>query len=1099
MVASAGLLGGYWSYERTRQIHHSEVELKFAAEAKLKLFQEWIEEKHRTIGSQVDYLAASASLDAWQQAGQPEDFAPLIQSLALLRAAGDFYDVRLWNPRTGEVTGLASRAMKSRDFEIGWTQVQGGAAVILGDFIDEVDREILIPFYAKVPSEGQNDEDWLLVTLVDPAEIIFPILAERAHPTDSGEFLLVADTVAGVRIVSPDRKSTAANVKHSDRHLPAVMALSGSSGPVVGVDYDGQEVVAYVGKIPNSPWWLVAKQDRAEVMAAVHRNVRVVAMLLVILLLCGAVMLIVLFWREARERYQHKIQATKVEERRFRDAIYGAPVPAMMVAEDGEIFEVNRAWAESSGHDVTRMVTIHDWIERAFPDDPGQARGHFDTIFSDAAGEGRFECEPQTPEGEKRAWVCGSAVTGQLPDGRRVATTFATDVTAQRKAAAESRDTYELINAMFLHASIGLISYRADGSAVVANPAAARITGGTVEHLQASNFNTIHSWKESGLWNAAQRALADNQTVEIDTEFETTYGRRVALVGAMVPFARAGERWLLFAFHDEIKERLAIAELEQLLESQRELTETVQAEVTMHKETISKHRLLQSALEAVPSGVVITDPLGKVEWANPGFTRLTGYAANDVVGHSTNILRSGRQDDGFYRKLWETISSGEVWAGDLENRRKDGSIYWESMVIAPILSESRSITHYVAIKRDITERRLLEDQLTRAQRMESIGLLAGGLSHDLNNVLSPIMMGLELFKMRSTEPKDIARLDMLLNSAERGAGIVRQMLTFARGVDGERAPLNPLSFLKEISKFLDETIPPSIKIELVLPESIGRVMADVTQLHQVLINLSVNARDAMPQGGVLRLKVKETITNQDIMTRSGLVVQPGHYIEFEVSDTGMGIPKEILDRIFDPFFTTKPRGRGTGLGLSSVHGIVRGHGGAIDVFTETGKGTRFLIYLPICEQDISHPPFAALASIVEGRGRVILVVDDEEPVRMVMSMTLEDRGFVVDQAEDGRVAVALFVQDPDRYAAVVLDYLMPEMDGAQVAVRIKELRPQMPIILSSGVLSGGGELDDNSVIYHRLGDFEMRKPFSASRLLSMVSLAVGDRSQSELG
>ena len=788
-------------------------------------------------------------------------------------------------------------------------------------------------------------------------------------------------------------------------------------------------------------------------------------------------------------------------ERRFRDAIDGAPVPAMIIAEDGRILEINRTWLKITGYSTAELKTIDDWIFRAFPDGAVSVRQHFDRTFDSDGGtlSRQFNCEVRTAEGEIRHWTCGTAITGELPDGLRVATTFATDVTAARAAEAEAKDTLEMVNAMFHHAGTGLISYRADGQAIIANPAAAKITGGSIEQLEAMNFNQTESWRKSGLITLAQQALDENLTVSVDVEFETTYGRSVALVGSFVPFKHADEHWLLFAFGDEKVERDAALAVEQHLSQQKSLNAKLEAEVAMHRSTIDRYRLLQRALEAVPSAVVITDPAGTIEWVNPAFSAMTGYGPGEVVGKSTNLLKSGRQDDTFYQKLWETVSNGEAWSGELENRRKDGTTYWESMVIAPVLSESRSITQYVAIKRDITEQRFLEEQYTRAQRMESIGMLAGGLSHDLNNVLSPIMMGLELFKMRSTKQTDIDRLEMLIKSAERGAGIVRQVLTFARGVDGERAPLNPVSLIKEVVSFLTETLPPGIEITTEYGENVRRVMADVTQIHQVLINLAVNARDAMPEGGELSMKVKETSIVKEVVTRSGLRLKPGNYVEFEIGDTGTGIPSEIVDRIFDPFFTTKPRGRGTGLGLSSVHGIVRGHEGAIDLNSVVGKGTQFHLYLPVCQLDEVEAPTAAGTVRPDGTGRVVLIVDDEEPVRMIMALTLEDCGFTVEEAVDGQEAIDKFGADPDRYDVVVLDLLMPRVNGGKVAEVVKGLRPQVPIVLSSGVLSDANAPDESLQTYRSLGDYVMKKPFSASRLLSVVQQALGGPGDDEKG
>jgi PAS domain S-box-containing protein len=517
----------------------------------------------------------------------------------------------------------------------------------------------------------------------------------------------------------------------------------------------------------------------------------------------------------------------------------------------------------------------------------------------------------------------------------------------------------------------------------------------------------------------------------------------------------------------------------------RDLLYSIIHDISEECRVTARLRLMQTAMEAAPSGMVISDALGRIEWVNAAFTTMTGYTLENVAGRTHSILKSGRQGPAFYDSLWNTISRGRVWSGDLQNQRHDGAIYWEHMVISPVMTPSGAIEHYVAIKQDISSQKEMELQVARSQRLESIGLLAGGIAHDLNNVLAPILMAMDLFKLRYTEPADQARLEMVRKSAERGAGIVRQVLTFARGVDGERMTLQPQHLIKEVRNLLQETLPRSIDIVLDLEADLPAIIGDPTQLHQVLVNLGVNARDAMPHGGVLTFGAKRECLAGPRVTQSGLTVPAGNYLNLFVRDTGSGISPEVMEHILEPFFTTKARGEGTGLGLSTVLGIVRGHGGGLDISTTLGKGTEFRVLLPVATGQENPRLFADAAAPFEGAGRVILVVDDEEPVLAVTGLALELNGFVHVDAMDGQIALEHFDRDPDRFAAVILDRVMPRIGGDEVAIRIKAIRPNLPIILTSGMLSedrtGAGDA------YRKLGDLVLHKPFSQGDLLGALS------------
>jgi PAS domain S-box-containing protein len=357
---------------------------------------------------------------------------------------------------------------------------------------------------------------------------------------------------------------------------------------------------------------------------------------------------------------------------------------------------------------------------------------------------------------------------------------------------------------------------------------------------------------------------------------------------------------------------------------------------------------------------------------------------------------------------------------------------------------------------DITERKKLESNLLRAQRLESIGTLAGGIAHDLNNVLAPILMSVTLLKAKMADAESERLLHTLQKSAQRGADLVKQVLSFARGVEGQRIEVNPAQLLREIRTVVRETFPKSIVVELTAKRNSWSVMGDPTQLHQVFLNLCVNARDAMPDGGGLTIKLENVMLDEAAISDNS-DAKPGTYVAVQVADTGCGITPEVRDRIFEPFFTTKALGKGTGLGLSTTLAIVKSHGGFINFTSETGKGTTFLVYLP-AETTKTATGEATLEStpLPRGNGELILVVDDEESIRQIARPMLENYGYRVLLASQGEEAVALYARQRHEIAVVITDMAMPIMDGPALITALRSLNPQVRIIGSSGHTSPGG-------------------------------------------
>jgi two-component system, cell cycle sensor histidine kinase and response regulator CckA len=435
-----------------------------------------------------------------------------------------------------------------------------------------------------------------------------------------------------------------------------------------------------------------------------------------------------------------------------------------------------------------------------------------------------------------------------------------------------------------------------------------------------------------------------------------------------------------------------------------------------------------------------------ITYWNSGAERLYGWSASEAIGQPVGLVLADPQEI-------ESISSALLvngeFRGQLKEITKDGRELTVDVWSTLIRRTDGTARSALSINTDVTERKKLEMQLLRAQRLESIGTLASGVAHDLNNVLTPILICAETLQ-GSDDPADRASaVSLILQSAKRGAGIVKQVLTFARGVEGERVLIQPSHLIEEMIDIARKTFPKSIEISSRYPEDLWSIEADPTQLHQVLLNLCVNARDAMPNGGVLVISAENFAVDENYAAMMP-GASAGPHIALRVSDTGAGIPPSILDKIFDPFFTTKDVGRGTGLGLSTTLGIIKSHGGFVSVYSEIDKGTSFKIFLPgIRIGEISRAGETAAESLY-GNGEVILLVDDEEAILRVTKMTLESKGYRVLLAHDGPEALAVFAREMNSINAVLTDIALPFMDGVTLIRALQKMKVEMVFIASTG-------------------------------------------------
>ena len=398
-----------------------------------------------------------------------------------------------------------------------------------------------------------------------------------------------------------------------------------------------------------------------------------------------------------------------------------------------------------------------------------------------------------------------------------------------------------------------------------------------------------------------------------------------------------------------------------------------------------------------------------------------------------------------------------------------------------VTDESGKPRCILIVNTDVSDRKKIEAQFLRTQRMESIGTLAGGIAHDLNNVLSPIMLSVEVLKSKLGDPQSTRMLAIVESSVRRGADMVKQVLTFARGVEGERVLMQPRHLLKDVAKIVGDTFPKSIQFKSEIPEALWPVTGDATQLHQVVVNLAVNARDAMPDGGTLTISAENYVLETEI-EHQGATILPGFFVLLRISDTGSGIAPDVLEKIFEPFFTTKEPGKGTGLGLSTVLGIVKSHGGFVLVQTELNRGTTFFVYLPAQEGAQVVLVENEQGSLPMGQGELLLAVDDEVSVLAMTKETLETYGYRVVTARDGTEAVAVFTAHRDEIKGVLTDMLMPHMDGPTTIRVLKRIDPSIRIIAASGLMDGEKVKDATGM--ERIAF--LMKPYTAEKLLTTV-------------
>jgi PAS domain S-box-containing protein len=497
----------------------------------------------------------------------------------------------------------------------------------------------------------------------------------------------------------------------------------------------------------------------------------------------------------------------------------------------------------------------------------------------------------------------------------------------------------------------------------------------------------------------------------------------------------------------------------------------------------NSERLFRSVVETIHEVFWIADPAGsRLLYVSPKFERIWGRPCADLAEASEAWQSALHPDD---RERMLAIARGESRTKGYDETyrivRPDGETRWIRDRAFPVRDDAGVVSRIVGVAEDVTERKQMEQQFLRGQRLESIGTLASGVAHDMNNILAPMLLVPRLLRSRLAQEGDRQMLDLVESGAKRGSEIVQQLLTFSRGLEGRRGLVHFHRLLKEMTNIMRETFPREIEVQLSVGPGLWPVTADATQMHQVLMNLCVNSRDAMPHGGRLRL-VAENVALGAESARLHPAARSGSYVILTVSDTGLGMPPEVLERIFDPFFTTKEVGRGTGLGLATVLGIVKSHAGFLLVDSQPGQGTTFKVYLPAGKGEGEPSGAGSVESLPRGNHELILLVDDEAAIRASLRLMLETHDYEVMVAADGVEALRLWEQHRDRVRLVMTDLMMPGMNGIVLMRELRGRSPQLPLVASTGL-----NHDRNLEELAALGvDDLLRKPFAPRDVLEVL-------------
>jgi two-component system, cell cycle sensor histidine kinase and response regulator CckA len=759
----------------------------------------------------------------------------------------------------------------------------------------------------------------------------------------------------------------------------------------------------------------------------------------------------------ARDGLAAAYDALRESEKKHRELVAFAPIGIFRSTREGRFVSANLALARLLGYESVEELLARNTPQGLYAS--GEDRERLIAAIGRPGGVGNFEALWKRRDGSP-AWVRLDSRVVQGESGGIEYETFVHEIDQRKKAEEKLRHSEENYRLLFEKNPAPMWVFDSETLAFLAvNEASCRHYGYTRQEFLGG------------------MTLRDIRPAEDIPVLETDIARRVPEIRQTGPWRHRKKDGTLidveitaspFSF-DGREARLILI---------TDVTDRLRAEESVQK-------LLQAVEQAV-NVVFITDPAGRITYVNPAFETLYGHRKEDVLGRTPRVLKSGRHDADFYAKFWRRLTSGERVREEMVNRTRDGRLVDVEMSANPIVDGDGRISGFVAVQNDVTERKLLEHQYRQAQKTEAVGQLAGGVAHDFNNLLTAILGYAELLALKLKDrPRDAEDVEQIRKAGERAASLTRQLLAFSRQQVFERKVLDVNRLIGELEKMFRRLIGEDIDLVTVLDPELAAVSADAGQLEQVVMNLVVNARDAMPRGGKLTIETAN-VSLDEAYARMHPPVRPGQFAMISVSDSGVGMDAETRSRIFEPFFTTKELGKGTGLGLATVYGIVKQSGGYIWVYSEPGKGASFKVYLPVAGEEPAAETVSESERPLQGR-ETLLLVEDEASVRTLTRSILESYGY--DVLEAGTPEEALGILDRRRSPVHLLltDVVMPVMGGPDLASRIERVRPGIKVLYMSGYT-------DDSIFRHghlKRGSLFLQKPFTPEALARKVRDALG--------
>jgi PAS domain S-box-containing protein len=749
--------------------------------------------------------------------------------------------------------------------------------------------------------------------------------------------------------------------------------------------------------------------------------------------------------------------ALRESERRFREIMGNMRLLAVMLDREGRVLFANAFLLRLTGWTLEE-ITHRDWFALFVPPDQSAQVKEKYLARVERTPAPYYEYHIMTRPGERRLVAWSSTALLDVAGEVIGVAGIGEDVTDRKKAEEALRKSEENFRNIVGNAPVGIFQSTADRLATV-NPTLVRMFG--------------YESPEDMLVNVPVSAA-----LFVQPEQRAEIVRRAMESGSFAAREVEYRRKDGSTFTANLRMRAACDEkgglkfLEGFVE---DITEAKRREAELVK--------MSRAIEQSPVTIIITDPAGRIEYVNPKFTQMTGYTSEEALGQNTRMLKSGKTTAAEYERMWEAIKTGREWRGEFMTKAKDGRLFWEFAVISPIVGKAGQITHFLAVKEDITERKRLEERLREAQKMEAIGQLAGGVAHDFNNILAATLMHLGLLQQSSQlSPAAKESLQEVERETLRAANLTRQLLLFGRRHVAKVEPLDLNELINELMKMLRRLLGEQIDIRFQSFHEAVWVSADSGMMEQVVMNLCINARDAMPGGGQLTLATARVeLPAPSVDTHPD--ARPGRFVCLSVADTGCGMEESVLKRIFEPFFTTKEVGKGTGLGLASVYGIVKQHGGWVEVESVVSRGSVFRVYLPAGTGPAAPAASVGGAEEIKGGSETILLVEDEPYVRRMSALCLRKLGYAVLEAGDGLEALKVWSQHQREIALLFTDMVMPHsMSGLDLAIRLRKDKGVLKVIVSSGYsadLAGPRPKKGEEVVY-------LPKPYQAAALARLV-------------